>query len=78
MRRIEIIIAIFVSVLPIVSALLVLWSDVQAIKVTKAEYREVAELKIECSKQLSRNTEAIENLNRLISRLLNERRIDYE
>lgn len=59
-----------VSILPIIGVLILLWSDVQTIKVTKAEYREVAELKVEMSKQLSRNTEAIDNLNRTLTRIM--------
>ena len=64
-------------VLPIIAALIVLWSDVQTIKYTKVDYREVAELKTSVTGQLSKNTEAIENLNRLINELLKERREAY-
>ena len=64
-------------VLPIIAALIVLWSDVQTIKYTKVDYREVAELKTSVTGQLSKNTEAIENLNRLINELLKERREEY-
>ena len=64
-------------VLPIITALIVLWSDVQTIKYTKVDYREMAELKTSVTGQLSKNTEAIENLNRLISELLRERREAY-
>jgi hypothetical protein len=64
-------------VLPIITALIVLWSDVQTIKYTKVDYREMAELKTSVTGQLSKNTEAIENLNRLISELLKERREAY-
>lgn len=60
--------------LPIIGALIVLWSDVQTIKVTKADYREVSVLETKLTGQLSKNTEAIENLNKLIERLLDERR----
>ena len=62
--------------LPIIGTLIVLWSDVQTIKVTKADYREVSGLETKLTGQLSKNTEAIENLNRLLERLLVERR-DY-
>ena len=61
------------AILPIIGALIFLWSDVQTMKQTKVDYREIAELKTEVTGQLSKNTEAIENLNRLISRLLDER-----
>ena len=64
-------------VLPIITALIVLWSDVQTIKYTKVDYREMAELKTSVTGQLSKNTEAIENLNRLINELLKERREAY-
>ena len=64
-------------VLPIIAALIVLWSDVQTIKYTKVDYREMAELKTSVTGQLSKNTEAIENLNRLINELLKERREAY-
>lgn len=64
-----------VSILPILGVLIMLWSDVQTIKVTKAEYREVAELKVEMSKQLSRNTEAIDNLNLTLNRLMEVNRV---
>lgn len=60
--------------LPIIGVLIVLWSDVQTIKVTKADYREVSVLETKLTGQLSKNTEAIENLNKLIERLLDERR----
>jgi len=55
-----IIVALF---LPIVAALVILYSDVQSLKVTKAEQREVLELKVDFTKQMTRNTTAIENLN---------------
>lgn len=63
--------------LPIIAALIILWSDVQTIKYTKVDYREMAELKTSVTGQLSKNTEAIENLNRLINELLKERREAY-
>ena len=68
------IIALGTAILPVIGALIFLWSDVQTMKQTKVDYREVAELKTEITGQLSKNTEAIESLNRLISKLLDERR----
>ena len=49
--------------LPIVASLVVIYSDVQTLKVTKAEQREVLELKVQFTEQMTRNTVAIENLN---------------
>ena len=77
MKITSLIATIAALVLPIIAALIVLWSDVQTIKYTKVDYREVAELKTSVTGQLSKNTEAIENLNRLISELLRERREAY-
>jgi len=77
MKITSLIATIATLVLPIIAALIVLWSDVQTIKYTKVDYREVAELKTSVTGQLSKNTEAIENLNRLISELLKERREAY-
>lgn len=77
MKITQLIIALATMVLPIVGALIFLWSDVQTMKQTKAEYREIAELKTSVTGQLSKNTEAIENLNRLINELLKERRELY-
>jgi hypothetical protein len=77
MKITSLIATIATLVLPIIAALIVLWSDVQTIKYTKVDYREMAELKTSVTGQLSKNTEAIENLNRLISELLKERREAY-
>ena len=77
MKITSLIATIAALVLPIIAALIVLWSDVQTIKYTKVDYREMAELKTSVTGQLSKNTEAIENLNRLINELLKERREAY-
>ena len=45
MKITSLIATIAALVLPIIAALIVLWSDVQTIKYTKVDYREVAELK---------------------------------
>ena len=73
MKITQLLCALATTILPIIGALIFLWSDVQTMKQTKVDYREIAELKTEVTGQLSKNTEAIENLNRLISRLLDER-----
>ena len=77
MKITSLIATIAALVLPVIAALIVLWSDVQTIKYTKVDYREMAELKTSVTGQLSKNTEAIENLNRLINELLKERREAY-
>ena len=74
MKITQLIVALGTAILPVLGALIFLWSDVQTMKQTKVDYREVAELKTEITGQLSKNTEAIESLNRLISKLLDERR----
>ena len=74
MNKLETYLSILAMVLPIIGCVILLWSDVQTIKVTKADYREVAELKTEMIGQLSKNTEAIDNLNQLIKMMLEERR----
>jgi len=78
MKRLEAFIALAVATFPIISVSIVLWSDVQNLKTVKADYREVAEIKTEFVGQLSKNTEAINNLNKTIEHLLDERRIAYE
>ena len=52
-----------VALIPITSALIILYSDVQTLKVVKADNDKVLELKVEFTKQMTRNTTAIENLN---------------
>jgi len=61
------------AVLPVIAVLVILWSDVQTMKETKVDYREVAELKVEMIGTLSKNTEAIEGLNKILDQFLNER-----
>lgn len=63
-------IALFTAVLPIILALIVLYADVQSLKGNKADYREVAELRVHMTEQLSKNTEAINNLNKTNERIL--------
>ena len=52
-----------VVVMPIVSALVILYSDVNTLKYTKAETKEVAALQLKFTEQMTKNTTAIENLN---------------
>lgn len=70
MKKVETYLAILAMALPIIGCMILLWSDVQTIKVTKADYREVAELKTQMVGQLSKNTEAINHLNSLIKQLI--------
>jgi hypothetical protein len=51
------------ALLPTTAALVILYSDVQTLKMTKADTKEMLELKVEMTRQLTRNTTAIENLN---------------
>jgi len=48
---------------PIVVAIIILYSDVQTMKVTKADNSKVEEINMSFTKQMTRNTVAIENLN---------------
>lgn len=48
---------------PMAAALILMYSDVEKLKATKAEEREVLEIKATFSEQMARNTTAIENLN---------------
>lgn len=45
------------------AALIFMYSDVEKLKVTKAEDKEMMEIKLVFSEQMARNTTAIENLN---------------
>jgi hypothetical protein len=78
MKKLETYLSILGMALPIIGCMILLWSDVQTIKVTKADYREVAELKTEMIGQLAKNTEAIDNLNQLIKMMLEERRANVK
>jgi len=57
------------ALIPIVTALIIIYSDVQTLKVTKANTKEVLELKVDFTKQMTRNTTAIENLNETLKEL---------
>jgi len=47
---------------PIMAAVIMMYSDVETMKITKAEIREVSELRLEYTKQMTKNTAAIEGL----------------
>ena len=62
-------------ILPVVASLILLYSDVQSIKETKASNRDMMELKVQFTEQMTKNTSAIEALNetlKLIREELNE------
>ena len=50
-----------------------MYSDVEKLKATKAEEREVLEIKATFSEQMARNTVAIENLNDTLKGMRNIR-----
>lgn len=54
---------ILVTLIPIAASLIMLYSDVNALKLIKADTQEVSELRLEFTEQMIRNTSAIENLN---------------
>lgn len=54
---------------PIIAALIFMYSDVEKLKVTKAEDKEMMGIKLVFSEQMARNTVAIENLNDTLKRL---------
>jgi hypothetical protein len=58
--------------IPVFGAMTILYSDVQGLKITKADQREVLELKVEFTRQMTRNTSAIENLNETLKTLRGE------
>ncbi len=53
-------------ILPIVAAIILVYADVEKLKVTKAEKEAMLELKVSFSEQMARNTTAIENLNDIL------------
>ena len=60
------------AAIPTFTALVVIYSDVQNLKTTKADIKEVLELKVEFTRQMTRNTTAIENLNTTLKQLREE------
>jgi hypothetical protein len=61
--------AVTALLIPVLTSIILLFSDVQTIKATKAEKKEVAEIRLEFSKQLVKNTTAIEALNDTLKEL---------
>lgn len=57
-------------VIPIVTALVILYSDVQSLKISKANARTVSKLRIEVTKQMTRNTVAIESLDETLKEFI--------
>lgn len=61
--------AVVALLVPIATALIIMYSDVQQLKETKADRLEVNEVKAELGKQMALNTQAIQNLDGTLSRL---------
>ena len=57
------------ALIPIIIALIIMYSDIQALKITKAEQTAVLELKLYFTEQMTRNTVAIENLNETLKKI---------
>jgi len=55
--------------LPIIGALIILYSDVQMMKATKADASEVSSIRIDFTKQMTRNTAAIESLSEVMKEM---------
>lgn len=73
MKHINSILTVGVALLPVLSALIILWSDVQTIKATKVDFKEMTKFKVVITESLSKNTEAINSLNKLVEILIDER-----
>lgn len=78
MKVTSLLVAIASAILPMLGAMIMLWSDVQTMKKTKLEYRELAEFRTEVTGKLSTINESIKGLDGSVGRLLDERRIAYE
>lgn len=78
MKLTTLLVAIATAILPMLGAMILMWSDVQTMKKTKLEYRELADFRTEVTGKLSTINESIKGLDRSVSRLLDERKIDYE
>lgn len=57
------------ALIPLAASLVLLYSDVNSLKHTKADKQEVMELRLEFTNQMTRNTVAIENLNETLKEL---------
>ena len=78
MKLTTLLVAIATAILPMLGAMILMWSDVQTMKKTKLECRELADFRTEVTGELSTINESIKGLDRSVSRLLDERRIAYE
>ena len=56
---------------PLGASMIVLYSDVQSIKKTKADKVSVLQLKADVGKQMALNTQAIQNLDTTLGKLIN-------
>ena len=54
---------------PIATAMIMMYSDVQGLKESKADRLEVNEVKAELGKQMALNTQAIQNLDTTLGKL---------
>lgn len=70
-------VSIIAVMLPMLGAIVLMWSDVQTMKETKLEYRELAEFRTEVTGKLSCIDQSIKGLDESVNRLLDERRIAY-
>lgn len=57
------------ALVPIVVSMIIMYSDIQSLKITKAEQTAVLELKLYFTEQMTRNTVAIENLNETLKKI---------
>lgn len=61
---------IFSLMLAVGAALIVQYGEIQALKVQKADYSEMAAIKTDVGAQIARNTEAIDGLRRTLDKLV--------
>lgn len=62
--------AVVAVLVPVATALIFMYSDVQKLKETKADKLEVAEVSAELSKQLALNTQTIEKLDTTLAKFI--------
>jgi len=55
--------ALLIALIPITTVLCILYSDVQSLKINKVDTQEIMQLKVDFTKQMTKNTSAIESLN---------------
>jgi len=63
---------ILAVLIPICTALVLLYSDVQSLKLAKADTYDMLELKVQFTKQMTKNTGAIEALNETLKLIRKE------